>query len=100
MDKKRIGHPVFVTTPSLVKAVREQIWRDPERSMRKISTELGMSPKSMRIIVRNVLRMILHQFQKSAFITDRNKELRLKKAKIILSGTLLKTLFKNEKYSL
>ncbi|PIC29926.1 hypothetical protein B9Z55_021341 [Caenorhabditis nigoni] len=100
-DMRRSGRPVTVTTPEAVKAVRERIRRNPERSMRKMASEYGMSSKSMRIIVRNKLHMIPYRIQKGAFLTDRNKQLRLKKAKELLrgtrTGTHLRTVFTDEK---
>ncbi|CAI2355841.1 unnamed protein product [Caenorhabditis sp. 36 PRJEB53466] len=100
-DRQRSGRPVTVTTPQVVKAVRERIRRNPERSMRKMSSEFSMSPKSMRIVVRQKLNMIPYRIQKGAFLTNRNKELRLKKSKALLlgtrQGTHLRTLFTDEK---
>ncbi|CAD6191784.1 unnamed protein product [Caenorhabditis auriculariae] len=100
-DMQRRGRPVTVTTPEAVKAVRKKIRRTPERSMRKMSKEYEMSPGSMRTIVKNKLKMIPHRMQKGAFLSQKNKTFRMKKARKLLAGTKdgshLTTLFTDEK---
>ncbi|CAD6199278.1 unnamed protein product [Caenorhabditis auriculariae] len=98
---QRRGCPVTVTTSEAVKAVREKIRRTPERSMRKMSKEYEMSRESMRTIVKDKLKMIPYRMQKGAFLNQKNKTLRMKKARKLLAGTKddshLTTLFTDEK---
>ncbi|CAD6198346.1 unnamed protein product [Caenorhabditis auriculariae] len=100
-DIQRRGFPVTVTTPEAVKAVREKIRRTPERSVRKMSKEYEMSRESMRTIVKDKLKMIPYRMQKGAFLNQKNKTLRMKKARKLLAGTQdgshLTTLFTDEK---
>uniref|UniRef100_A0A1I7T5D4 Paired domain-containing protein n=1 Tax=Caenorhabditis tropicalis TaxID=1561998 RepID=A0A1I7T5D4_9PELO len=100
-DMPRSGRPVTVTTPEVVKAVRERIRRNPERSMRKMAIDFEMNRGSMQIIVKKKLNMIPYRFQKGAFLTEKNKALRVQKAKKLLldtrSGSHLTTLFTDEK---
>uniref|UniRef100_A0A8R1EBS3 Uncharacterized protein n=1 Tax=Caenorhabditis japonica TaxID=281687 RepID=A0A8R1EBS3_CAEJA len=60
-DRPRSGRPVTVTTPRAVKAVGTRIQSNPERSMRKMSLDFGMCPKSKRTIVGNKFKMIPYQ---------------------------------------
>ena len=56
-DRNKSGRPVSVTTPNVRKAVREQIRRNPRRSMRKMASVLNISRKSVQRIVRKDLGM-------------------------------------------
>ncbi|CAD6196811.1 unnamed protein product [Caenorhabditis auriculariae] len=98
---QRRARPVTVTTPEAVKAVREKIRRTPERSMRKMAKEYEMSQGSMRTIVKDKLKMIPYRMQKGAFLNQKNKTFRMKKARKLLAGTKdglhLTTLFTDEK---
>ncbi|CAD6197890.1 unnamed protein product [Caenorhabditis auriculariae] len=100
-DIKRRGFPVTVTTPEAVKAVREKIRRTPERSGRKMAKEYEMSQGSMRTIVKDKLKMIPYRMQKGAFLNQKKKKSRMKKARKLLAGTKdgsqLTTLFTDEK---
>ncbi|CAD6192389.1 unnamed protein product [Caenorhabditis auriculariae] len=100
-DMQRSGRPVTVTTPEAVKAVREKIRRTPERSVRKMAKEYEMSRESMRTIVKDKLKMIPYRMQKGAFLNQKNKTFRMKKARKLLAGTQdgshLTTLFTDEK---
>lgn len=100
-DRPRTGRKVTVTTPTVIKAVRERIRRNPERSMRWMAKELDISEKSMRRIVKGKLNMTPYRIQKGAFLTDKNKTLRMQKSRKLLqatrSGTHLRTVFTDEK---
>ncbi|CAD6195867.1 unnamed protein product [Caenorhabditis auriculariae] len=100
-DMQRSGRPVTVTTPEAVKAVREKIRRTPERSVRKMAKEYKMSRESMRTVVKDKLKMIPYRMQKGASLNQKNKTLRMKKARKLLAGTKdgshLTTLFTDEK---
>ncbi|CAD6185816.1 unnamed protein product [Caenorhabditis auriculariae] len=71
------------------------------RSMRKMAKEYQMSQGSMRTIVKDKLKMIPYRMQKGAFLNQKNKTFRMKKARKLLAGTKdgshLTTLFTDEK---
>ncbi|CAD6199132.1 unnamed protein product [Caenorhabditis auriculariae] len=92
-DMQRRGRPVTVTTPEAVKAVREKIRRTPERSVRKMAKEYEMSRESMRTIVKDKLKMIPYRMQKGAFLNQKNKTFRMKKARKLLAGTVVSRQF-------
>ena len=46
-DRSRCGRPRSQRTVSIIKAVRERIRQNPERSMRKMTKETRMSAKTM-----------------------------------------------------
>ncbi|CAD6195120.1 unnamed protein product [Caenorhabditis auriculariae] len=100
-DMQKRGRPATVTTPEAVKAVREKIRRTPERSVRKMAKKYEMSQGLMRTIVKDKLKMIPYRMQKGAFLNQKNKTLRMKKARKLLAGTQdgshLTTLFTDEK---
>ncbi|CAD6196816.1 unnamed protein product [Caenorhabditis auriculariae] len=60
-----------------------------------------MSQGSMRTIVKDKLKMIPYRMQKGAFLNQKNKTLRMEKARKLLAGTKdgshLTTLFTDEK---
>ncbi|CAD6195864.1 unnamed protein product [Caenorhabditis auriculariae] len=92
-DMQRSGRPVTVTTPEAVKAVREKIRRTPERSVRKMAKEYKMSRESMRTVVKDKLKMIPYRMQKGAFLNQKNKTLRMEKARKLLAGTVVSRQF-------
>ncbi|PIC23776.1 hypothetical protein B9Z55_017354 [Caenorhabditis nigoni] len=100
-DLPRSGRPVSVTSHQVVRAVKERIRRNPERSMRRLATDFKMSEGSMRNIVKKRLGLTPYKITKGAFLTEKNKKLRLQKAKQLLRctrlGTHMKTLFTDEK---
>ncbi|CAO4366563.1 unnamed protein product [Caenorhabditis nigoni] len=100
-DRSRSGRPRTSITPERVKVVRERIRRNPHRSMRKMSEEVHTSVRSLRRIVRNVLKMKAYRVRKVAILSERNKLARLRKCKALLSGTRrgthLTTVFTDEK---
>ncbi|EFO94085.1 hypothetical protein CRE_26771 [Caenorhabditis remanei] len=100
-DLPRSGRPISISTPPVIKAIRERIRRNPERSLRKMAPGFNMSPTTMRRIVKLKLNMIPYRIQKGAFLTEKNKQLRMKKARELLlgthSGTHLTTVFTDEK---
>ncbi|PIC32571.1 hypothetical protein B9Z55_012846 [Caenorhabditis nigoni] len=100
-DFSRSGRPITVTTPAVVKAVRERIRRNPERSIRKMAKEFKMCHGSMEIVVNRKLDFHSYRMQKAAFLTKKNQLLRKQKARQLLlgtrSGTHLRTIFSDEK---
>ncbi|EYC32852.1 hypothetical protein Y032_0002g1124 [Ancylostoma ceylanicum] len=60
----RTGRPVTVTTARIKKIVKERLERSPCRSMRKMTTELGISRRSLHIIVEDKLGMRAYKLRK------------------------------------
>ena len=56
-DRTRSGRPCTVVTPKVCKVVREQIRRNPRRSMRKMASTIKISHRSVQRIVRDHLGM-------------------------------------------
>ena len=56
-DRPKRGCPCSFPTKSSSKAVQERVRRDPKRSMRKMSRDFKMDPKSMRTIVKTDLKL-------------------------------------------
>ena len=56
-DHPKSGQPRTARTKANIKAVRERVRRNPKRSMRKMSREMNMDPKSMRTIVKSDLKL-------------------------------------------
>ena len=56
-DRPKSGRPCTARTKANIKAVRERVRRNPKRSMRKMSREMNMDPKSMRTIVKSDLKL-------------------------------------------
>jgi len=63
-DAKRSGRPRTVRTKNLIKAVRERIRRNPERSCRKLSRELNASKSTMHRLVHDDLRLKCYKKRK------------------------------------
>ena len=55
-DRPKCGHPSSCRTKSNTKAGQERVRRNPKRSMRKITRDLKIDPKSLRIIVKTNLK--------------------------------------------
>uniref|UniRef100_A0A8R1E576 Uncharacterized protein n=1 Tax=Caenorhabditis japonica TaxID=281687 RepID=A0A8R1E576_CAEJA len=79
------------------KRLEKGIRRNSERSMRKMSLDFGMCPKSMITIVRKKLKMVPYSMQKAAFLTEKNTVLRMQKGRKLQIGTHRSTPFTDEK---
>ncbi|KAI6647739.1 hypothetical protein LOD99_8580 [Oopsacas minuta] len=73
-DKTRSGRPSSVTTPRLVKMVRERIRRNPRRSMRKMAVDLQVSRHSIQNVVNTKLGMYSFKRKKVHHLTDQVKQ--------------------------
>ena len=83
-DRARSGRPCTVVTPKVRKTVREQIRRNPRRSMRKMASVIEISRRSVQRIVRDHLGMKSFKRKKVHFLTDKIKGKRLVKSKDLL----------------
>lgn len=83
-DRPRSGRPRTVDTPAVRKVIRERIRRNPRRSMRKMAVEIGVDEKSVRNIVKGRLGLRPYKFQKSHWLTDKMKAVRLERCRMLL----------------
>ncbi|KAI6661812.1 hypothetical protein LOD99_9819 [Oopsacas minuta] len=80
-DRTRPGRPRTVRTFSVTKNVSQRIRRNPSRSIRKMAKEMNTNRESMRRLVRNDLGMKAYKLRKRQFLTQLNKQKRLKRCK-------------------
>ena len=61
-DHPRTGRPRTAHTPKKIKAVRERIRRNPQKTIKGMAESLGISPYSMFLIVKkdhiNILEIL------------------------------------------
>ena len=100
-DRSRSGRPISVTTQRMQNIVRCRIRRNPRRSIRKMSTELGISRTSVTQIVRKDLGLSSFKLRKVQFLTDTMKLKRKLRSRGLLSrfagDGLNNVLFSDEK---
>lgn len=75
-DRTGRGRKVTVATPNMIKRVRDQIRRNPRRSIRKMAIKNGTSTTTMRNIVRKKLKLFPYRQQQVHLLNDRMKKLR------------------------
>lgn len=72
-DRPRSGRPVTAATPKIIKSVRDRIRYNPNRSMRKMAKQLGISRRSIGRIVHNCLGMRSYVFANGHDLSDPKK---------------------------
>ena len=55
-DLPRTGRPRCMRIPKKIKAIRERVRRNPKRSMKKITSEVGISNSSMHRLIHKDLK--------------------------------------------
>jgi transposase len=100
-DRHRRGRPATACTPANRAKIRKRIQRNPERSMRKMAKELGISKQSVRRLVEMKLGYHPYKLQKAQLLTARMKLQRLQKARrlkrLAAAGRHRSVLFTDEK---
>ncbi|KAI6653035.1 Tyrosine--tRNA ligase, cytoplasmic [Oopsacas minuta] len=71
MDRARTGRPVSITTVKMRKVVQSRVWRNPQRSIRKMAKELKISRGFLQTIVKRDLG--LSSFKKGESISFQTK---------------------------
>ncbi|KAI6658360.1 hypothetical protein LOD99_11066 [Oopsacas minuta] len=68
MDRARTVRPVSITTVKMRKVVRSRLWRNPQRSIRKMAKELKISRRSLQTIVKRDLGLSSFKKRKVHFL--------------------------------
>lgn len=79
------GRKRTVTTPAMIKRIREKIRRDPRRSARKLAKEEKVHEKTMRRVIHRDLHMKTYKKQCLHGLTETNKKNRVTRSKALLS---------------
>lgn len=83
-DRVRSGRPRSVRTSAMVKAVRERVRRNPQRSQRKLAGQLGISRRSVQRVLKNDLRLRPYKRCKRQALTAAAMEKRLVRCRQLL----------------
>ena len=84
-DRPKSGRPRTARTKANIKAVRERVRRNPKRSMRKMSREMNMDPKSMRTIVKSDLKLSPLKLKKRQQLTVLQKRKKEERGRLLLN---------------
>ena len=63
-DCLRCGRPRSQRSKSMIKCIRERIWRNPRRSIRLLAKTANMSPRTLRRLVHKDLKIFSFSLQK------------------------------------
>ena len=100
-DRPRSGRPRSKRTKQLIKCTREKIRRSPRRSMRLLAKTADVSPRTMRRVVHDDLKMSSFTLQKRQTLSAAVKQKRLERSKALLrelkSGTAGEIVWSDEK---
>lgn len=95
------GHKKTATSPEMVRKVKKRIEQNPRRSANQMAKELKISRTSIRRILQNELKVKPYKFQKAHDLTQKQKKVRLERAKELLhlaeSGEIPNIVFSDEK---
>lgn len=95
------GHQKTATSSEMVQKVSKRLERNPRRSANQMAKELGVSDRSVRRILKNDLKVKPYKFQKAHELTEKQKKVRLQRAKELLrlaeSGQFPNIVFSDEK---
>lgn len=101
-DRQRSGRPRTANTPKHRKIIRERIRRNFRRSMRKIASDIGISPRTVGRICKSELGCKSLKLQKGQHMTDKVAEVRKKRCQALRrrhgANRHRKILFSDEKF--
>jgi len=83
-DRKRSGRPRSVRTPELVNKVKCRLWRNPVQSLRKMASQVYVSPRTLRRIVKEDLGLTSYKKRKVQALTQNQHAARLERSKALL----------------
>jgi inhibitor of nuclear factor kappa-B kinase subunit alpha len=82
-DRPRSGRPKTKVVEKNIKIVRSRVRRNPKRSIRKMATDLNMSERSMRRIVKDVLHLKPYKMQEVQLLNTTAKRNRLQRCRAL-----------------
>ena len=86
----------------MIKCIQERIRRNPRRSMRQMAKSTDMSPRAMRQLVHEDLKMSFFTIQKRQILLAGVKQKRLERSKVVLkefrSGMAGEIVWSDEKF--
>lgn len=83
-DRPKSGRKRTVRTKKLIKAVRERIRRNPERSANKLASDMGKSRTTMQRILKEDLQLKPYKKRKVAGLSDKQRTARFERSKLLL----------------
>jgi hypothetical protein len=83
-DRERSGRPKSVTSPNLKRIVRDRIFRNPRRSMRKMTAELDVNRESIRCLIRKDLGLFPFKRHRVHHLNASIRDKRLIRSKALL----------------
>lgn len=83
-NRPKSGRPRSARTKKLIKAVRERIRRNPERSARKLAADFQVSNTTMRRVLKNDLQLKPYKKRKLHGLTTKQREKRVKRSRALL----------------
>ena len=83
-DHPRCGRPRFQQSKSMIKCIQKGIRRNQRRFMRLLAKTANMSPRSMRRLVHEDLKMSSFTLQKRQTLSGAVKQKRLERSKVLL----------------
>lgn len=96
------GHPRTVRTKNVIKAVRELIRRNPNRSGRKMAKEMKIPSTSMKRILKDDLQFKAYKKRKVAGLTQKQRAVRKERSKLLLKRhgekSVENVIFSDEKF--
>jgi inhibitor of nuclear factor kappa-B kinase subunit alpha len=83
-NRPRTGRPRSVRTPRRIKAVRARIRRNPQRSQRKLASQMVVSRRSIQRIIKEDLGLMPFKRRKVHGLTMQQRGARLERSKALL----------------
>ena len=100
-DRPRSGRPHSQQSKPMIKRIQEKIKRNPKRSIRRLAKTSEMSPRTMRRLVQENLKMFSFTLKKRQALSAAVKQKRLERSKILLkkfkSGTAGEIIWSSKK---
>lgn len=84
-DRKRSGRPRSARTERVIKITRERIRRKPQRSVRKMATDLNVSKTTMHRVLKDDLGCQAFKKRKVHGVSAASKQKRFERAALMLS---------------
>jgi transposase len=100
-DRPRTGRPRTVRTPERIKAVKARIRRNPRRSSRRLASQMGVSERSIRRILKEDLGLTPYKRRKVHGLSMQQRRARLERSNALLQrydfGDVERIVFSDEK---